>query len=46
MSRCDHAVMALAVVEPGDTRTIDLYYELPDGVAGAAAIAPCASTGA
>ncbi|HEX8951761.1 MAG TPA: hypothetical protein VF997_17370 [Polyangia bacterium] len=37
-ARCDGEAMAQAVLEPGDKRTIDLYYELPPRLADAAAI--------
>ena len=35
---CDGEVMSLAVLMPGDTRTIDLYYELPPQFVAAAAL--------
>ena len=37
-ARCDGLTMPEAVVMPGDTRTIDLYYELPPPFADAARI--------
>lgn len=38
LARCDGDAMRLAVLEPGDTRTVDLYYELPAPITGAAAV--------
>ncbi|MGZ3442596.1 MAG: hypothetical protein ACXVDD_23910 [Polyangia bacterium] len=38
LARCDGEVMAQAVLMPNDTRTIDLYYELPSPLVDAAAI--------
>ncbi|MCU1280485.1 MAG: hypothetical protein JWM53_4031 [bacterium] len=38
LARCDGDAMPLAVLMPGDTRTIDLYYELPPPLVDAAAI--------
>jgi hypothetical protein len=38
MAICDGQEMPLAVLMPGDTRTVDLYYELPPRLTGAAAI--------
>ena len=38
VASCDGEVMPVAVLMPNDTRTIDLYYELPPALASAAAI--------
>jgi hypothetical protein len=39
LATCDGDVMPLAVLMPGDRRTIDLYYELPPRLVAAATIA-------
>ena len=38
LARCDGEILPMAVLMPNDTRTIDLYYELPAALAHASAI--------